>query len=261
MLRRKILFLFILIVIFSSSTCTNIDRSVDLPPFDGSLFFDMFLPHEGLPAGVPDDYGWKKRPIIGAGANVPLGWNVITAWGTVYADQDLPDPDKKFSDIRVHVKDLRLYILRNNGKWDLIQDVKTPIGYWYLEDFDNDTHIDSDFIEEDGGGISVHAGSGFCFHFFPVFWEQIFRSNVKAILVVCQARLIGTENYDDPTPKYLIGVGADYWRSMNCEIIAANNWVVGIGRLKYITPEWQYFIMHTFSRKEANMFDLPIENE
>ena len=255
---RNIVYLAILIFIFSSSTCTNVGVN-DQINFDSSLLYDMYLPHEGLPAGVPDDYGWKTKPIIGAGAKIPKGWNVITAWGTVSADESSPNPDMDFPLLRVHVKDLNLFILRNNGNWDLVQNVQTPIGNSYVEDFVDDISKKADIHKEWGGGISIQAGSGFNFHFFPVYWEEVDPNNVKAVFVICKARLIGTENYEDPTPKYLISVGADYWRSMDCDIVAANNRVVGIGRLKYITPEWKYYIMHTLSREEAELIVSPVE--
>ena len=258
MLQRKILFLFILIIIFSSSTCTNIDRSVSFPAFDGSLFYDMYLPHEGPPAGVPDDYGWKKRPLVGAGANAPLGWNAITAWGQVYPEESLPDPEEVYPLIRVHIKDFQMYTLRNNGTWDLLQDIPVPIGYAYVEDFTGDESKPVHIEYESEGGISVQAGSGFNFHFFPDYWEQIYRNSIKAVFVVCKARLIGTENYEDPIPKYLVNVGADYWRYIGCATTPANNSVVGIGRFKYVTTEWQYFIMHTFSRAEVDSIFLPV---
>ena len=260
MLKRRILFVIIIFIIFSSSTCSNLDRSVDFPAFDGSLFYDMFLRHEGLPAGVPDDYDWKKRPILGAGAKVPTGWNVITSWGQVYAEETFPNPDIAFPLVRVHIKDLQLFILRNNGTWELYQDVQSPIGYLYVESFDDDEHHPTEIRDEPGGGISVKAGSGFNFHFYPEKWEGIYGNNVKAVFVVCKARLIGTENYENPEPKYLVNVGADYWRYMGCALTPENNWVVGIGRFKYVTTEWQFFIMHTFSREEVDSIMLPVED-
>jgi len=257
---QKIIYISILIFVLSGSTCVYIDGSDDIPGFDGSLFYDMFLPHQGVPHGVPNDYDWKFKPRLWAGLDIPAGWNAITAWGQFYADQNMPNPDKDFPLARVHLKDIQLYILRNNGKWDLIQDEQNPIGSLYLEDFATDDHKPADIKKESGGGISTKAGSGYNFHFYPVYFAEIDRNNIKGVLVVCKARLIGIENYDT-LPKYLLNVGGDYWRSLNAEFtgLAENNKDIGIGRFKYVTPEWQYFTMHTFSEKEAENIVFPLE--
>jgi hypothetical protein len=40
-----------------------------------------------------------------------------------------------------------------------------------------------------------------------------------------------------------------------------NNNDIGIGRYKYVTPEWQYFTMHTFSKEEASKVIFPLERK
>ena len=259
MYQRRLICLVISILVLSCSAM-DADGNDTLPGFDGSLFYDMFLPHEGIPAGVPDSYNWKLNPLVGFGANIPSGWNAITAWGQVYAEQGMPNPDKDFPLVRVHIKDLQLFILRNNGSWYLVQDVKNPIGYLYLEDFVDDEHKPAHIEYEKEGGISVQAGSGYCFHFYPESISEIDPNDIKGVFVVCKARLIGTENYET-VPKYLIDVGADYWRTTTAEWAAdwSSNDGVGLGRFKYVTAEWQYHIMHTFSQKEAGLVVLPLE--
>ena len=83
------------------------DAEIRISRFD--LENDMFLLHEGFPSGVPD-YGWKYWPRVVWGNNIPDGWNSILAWGQVYADQSLPNPDKDFPLVRVQIKDIQLYI-------------------------------------------------------------------------------------------------------------------------------------------------------
>ena len=261
MYRRKVISLVILILVLSCSTYMDANGDDNFQGLN-NLFYDMFLPHEGIPAGVPDDYNWKTKPRLGAGTKVPAGWDAITAWGQFYADKSMPNPDKDFPLVRVHLKDLQLYILRNNGDWDLVQDVQTPSGYLYVEDFADNEHKRADIKKESGGGISTKAGSGYNFHFFPDDFGEIDRSNIKGVFIVCKARLIGTENYDI-LPKYLFNVGGDYWRNKDAEFagLYENNVDIGIGRFKYVTPEWQYFIMHTFSIKDAKRIVLPLEDQ
>jgi len=257
MYQRKLFYLVIPIFMLSCSTLEDNNNHLS---FDHEQFYDMFhdtfndmfLRHEGIPAGVPDDYDWRTKPRLGAGTKVPSRWNAVTAWGQFYADKSMPHPDKDFPLARVHLKDLQLYILRNNGEWDLIQDTQNPTGYLYVEDFANDKHKRANIKKESGGGISTKAGSGYNFHFFPDDFVKIDRTNIKGVFIVCKARLIGTENYDT-LPKYLLNVGGDYWRSLNAEFagLYRNNVDIGIGRFKYVTPEWQYFTMHTFSKEEA----------
>ena len=224
------------------------------------LINDMFLNHEGIPAGLPNYIGWKYKPTVGFGVKIPEGWNAIYAWGQVYADETEPNPNKDFPLVRVHIKDLQLYIYRKNGSWDLIQNEESPIGDAFREDFVDNWNILADIEQEEGGGISVQAGSGLNFHFYPRQKNRINGDDIKGVFVICKARLIGTENYDT-LPKYLLNIGGDYWRNTRVSWAPdyENNNDIAIGRFKYVTPEWQYFIMHTFSQKEVKKIVFPIK--
>ena len=221
---------------------------------------DMFLPHAGTPAGLPDYFGWKHGPVVVQGKNIPEGWNVGLAWGQVYADQDLPNPDKEFPLVRVHIKDLHFYIYQKDGTWKLVNSSENPDGAAYVEDFQDDINKPADIRNEEGGGISVQAGSGFNFHYWTG-KKRIDGNNIAGVFVVCKARLIGTENYKTPS-KYLVNVGGDYWRALGLTYVP-EWWTVCLGiangRFKYVTPEWQYFTMHTFSKEEAENIVFPIE--
>ena len=221
---------------------------------------DMFLPHEGTPAGLPDRFGWKYGPVVSEGKNIPKGWNAVLAWGQVYADEDLPNPDVDFPDIRVHIKDIELYIYQKDGVWKLVSHSENPSGASYVEDFHDDINKPADIKEEEGGGISIKAGSGFNFHYWTS-RRKIDGENIAGVFAVCKARLIGAENYQT-SPKYLINVGGDYWRNLNATYVS-EWWTVCLGiangRFKYVTPEWQYFTMHTFSKEEAENIVFPIE--
>jgi hypothetical protein len=257
-MNKMITFIIISLLLSSCTSFSNTSENITLSRFD--LENDMFLPHEGHPAGVPYSYNWRYRPRLGYGINIPENWNAIIAWGQVYADQNLPKPDENFPLVRVHIKDLQLYVYQNDGTWKILQDVQNPNGALYTEDFKDNVNKPAKIKYEKEGGISVQAGSGYNFHFYPDRKETVDRNNIAGIFVVCKARLIGTENHDI-LPKYLISIGGDYWRNLTAEWKSdwSNNNDIGIGRFKYITPEWQYFTMHTFSQEEVKKIKFPGE--
>ena len=231
------------------------------PVFSRDLLNEMYLhTHEGTPAGVPDYCDWKFRPRLRLGLNVPDGWNAILAWGQVYADETQPSPDKDFPLARVHIKDLQLYIYQKDKTWKLVQNIQNPSGALYIESYANNINKPADIRNESGGGISIQAGSGFTFHFYPNSKSTFDPNNIKGVLVLCKARLIGTQSYR-ALPKYLMNVGGDYWSSANTQWQSqfADNDDIGIGRFKYVTTNWQYFIMHTFSKEELNNVVFPLE--
>ena len=226
---------------------------------------DMFLLHEGTPAGVPDNYGWKKRPSVSKGKDIPKGWNAGLAWGQVYADADLPNPNKDFPLVWVHIKDLEFYIYRKDGTWKLINSSENPEGAAYVEDFVDDKSKNAVINREQGGGISVQAGQGYNFHFWTGRKEidSDTVANIAGVFAVCKARLIGTENYPTlPKHLYLVNVGGDYWERLGVTHVPGGPVVcegIGQGRFKYATPEWQYFTMHTFTEEEAKNIIFPLE--
>jgi hypothetical protein len=255
----KIKYFFIIAIFLSScATLSNTNEKLSLSRYD--LENDMFLPHEGLPAGVPNDYDWKFMPRLNYGINIPEDWNAIIAWGQVYAEQNQPNPNIDFPSARVHLKDLQLYIYQKDGTWKILQNVENPVGHAYAEDFKDNVNIPTRIKNERGGGISIQAGSGFNFHFYPDEKKLVDKNNIAGVFVVCKAKLTGTENYEI-LPKYLISIGGDYWRSLTAEWKAdfSNNNDIGIGRFKYVTPEWQYFTMHTFSKEEVKNIVFPEE--
>jgi len=234
-------------------------NDAQIPVIRDDLENDMFRAGEGKPSGVPDSYGWGLKPRVNYGNNIPDDWNAILAWGQVNADRDLTNPDKQFPLVRVHLKDIAIYIYRSDGTWELINSKMNPDGDLYDEKSTSNVHKPANPIEEKDGGISIQAGSGFFYHFWGA-RRTLTNKDIKGVFVVCKARLIGTENYDTP-PKYLISIGGDYWRSMSAVWASGqtNNDDIGIGRFKYITPEWKYFTMHTFKQNELKNIKFPLE--
>jgi len=242
---------------------------------------DMFCTSEGTPHGVP--YDWGGRSSFGRYTTTPHGftnWTEVLSWGQVYAsnhdnqctprpgypvrsrncvNHELCRPNTTFPNIRVHLKDLELYIYRNNNTWERLDHTdffhKTNPnhhGHFYVEDFLNDTNKPGDIQFEPEGGISIQAGSGWNFHF----WGNTIKPDpnnlgIKGIFVVCKARLIGVEG--DQDPKYLLSIGTDHWRSDGLKDWGDTNPTisVAIGRFRYVTKEWQYHTMHSFTTRSA----------
>ena len=227
---------------------------------------DMFLPHEALPHGVPDGYGWKKKPVIEYGAKMPANFKKIIQWGQVYAEQSLPNPDKDFPNIRVHLRNMKIYIYQKDNTWKVLESNAGIGGAHYVENFSGDVNKPAVIHNEPGGGISAQAGSGFNFHFWGSM-QNVDPNNLKGCFVVCEARLIGVQG--NQNPKYILNVGADYWRDAG--LPHSSVWTVpagapyniaglGMGRFKYVTTEWQYFSFHTFSESEMKSIKLPSFN-
>ena len=263
---KKILF-FSVICLTTLTTCvTSLAEPIESPIFNREeVINDMFLDNEGFPHGVPKYIGWRTHPGYTYRNNMPEGWGAVIAWGCLFADETQPCPNTDFPLARVHIKDIELYVYLKNGTWRLLDSSLEVGGELALESHENDSTIKFpklDIRKEEGGGISVTAGSGFYYHFWGSKVPFTDRENIAGFLAVCKARLIGSENYKTPV-KYLLNAGADYWRSMTVlhESNMINNNDIGIGRYKYVTPEWQYFTMHTFSKEEASKVIFPLERK
>ena len=235
--------------------------AVEYPVFNrDEVINDMFLNNEGIPHGIPAYIGWRNGPGYTYRNNMPEGWSAVIAWGCVLADQNQPNPNVDFPLVRVHIKDLELYVYLKDGTWKRILSNVNVGGELFKETNNATSSIKPDIRKEEGGGISVTTGSGFYYHFWGDRVRFTDRDNIAGFFAVCKARLIGTENYDTPV-KYLIHVGADYWRSVTAlhKSDMSNNNDIGIGRSKYVTPEWQYFTMHTFRKREIENVVFPLE--
>jgi len=158
---------------------------------------------------------------------------------------------------------LEIFIMQNDGTWILVQETRDPRGNWYYEDFRGNISYRGELRPEPGGGISIRAGSGLNFHFYGHGLTIFDRDNIQGVFVKCKARLIGTENYASfPYYMYLLCIGGDFWRRPGAPHLSdfSNNNDIGIGLFKPVTPEWQYFHMHTLSREQVRNIRFPGEH-
>ncbi|MDX2162982.1 MAG: hypothetical protein SF162_16825 [bacterium] len=229
---------------------TSEDCSIGYLNSTALIIDDMRLPHEGQPSGVPESYDWSARPRIGYGHEAPPDWTAFIAWGQVYEDAQ----GSPAENTRVQIRDIEAYYLDSETqRWYLLQFDRLVEGAAFTEDFVGNVAIPADIRPELDGTISVKAGGGYNFHFWPESSRiRIDPRSIDGIFTTVQARLI----VDDPAlpddraqARYLMSMGGDYWRDLTAEWQA--DWATvgdaAIGRFRFITREWQAFNMTTVS--------------
>jgi hypothetical protein len=221
---------------------------------------DMSLPHEAPPHGVPGSFDWAKGPRLGMG-NEPGEFRAVTAWGQVYeAAQGNPAVNT-----RVQIRNIRTYILsRQDGLWHLVQSSTGAEGAAYVEDFAGDVNKPPETRREEDGSLSVKAGGGYNFHFWPTSGRAaIDPGDIAGVFTTVQARLI----VDDPSlpddrsqARYLLSMGADYWLSLSAQWDEwKTNGDVGIGRFKVVTSGWRAVNMTTLDLEALLQNPPPLE--
>jgi hypothetical protein len=214
-----------------------------------TIIDDMTLPPDARPHGVPDNYDWSSGAATQPGQfGSSAGMYAATTWGQLY----IPREGNPASNTRAQIRNEAMYALSNaDGKWHQVQYSESVQGAAFVEDFANNASKASDARTEPTGGISVTAGGGYNFHFWPYGARaSIDPNDLKALYATVQARLI----VDDPgkpddrnIAKYILQLGGDYWKDQNVGWSAdwSNNHGIGAGRFKWVTSTWQCFNMLT----------------
>ena len=225
-----------------------------------TIIQDMRLPHEGAPHGVPRSYSWARTPRMGTGAN-PRSFTVMTAWGQLYEEAR----GNPAANTRVHIRKMRAYLLsKRSGRWRLVQSTMDVEGAAYREDYAGNDNVPAATRPEPGGGLSVQAGHGRNFHFWPSSGRVgIAREDIAGVFVTVQARLV----LDDPAKpddrdqaRYLLSVGGDYWLSKKAAwFFWKTNRGIAMGRFKYVQSGWGAFNMTTLSPDELRRNPPPLE--
>ncbi len=223
-----------------------------------TLIDDMTLPHQGRPAGVPDYYDWATSPRMGYG-NEPPSFTAMTAWGQLYEDAQ----GNPAQNTRVQLGMVRSYLLSQaTGEWTLVQEAPAE-GAAYTNDYQGNVNRPADIRDDEADTISVKAGQGYNFHFWPRSGRATLDpSDVAGVFTTVQARLV----VDDPTlpddrsaARYLLGMGGDYWLDADAEWDEfQTNGDIAIGRFKYVTSEWQAFNMTTLDAQQLRRNPPPL---
>jgi hypothetical protein len=219
---------------------------------------DMSEKNEGFPHGVPTDWGFAQGPAMGMG-NDPNGWRAITHWGQVYEAAE----GNPATNSRVNIRNVQFRLLsRSTGKWSLLQSTSTPVGAAYREDFAGQVSKPADVRREPDGTISVTAGGGYNFHFYPSTRASIDPNDVRGILALVEARLIvadPTKPDDRDSARYLVSSGADYYPALTGGWgSGSSNPGVGVGRMKYVKPNWRFYAMTTLTAAQLQANPPPV---
>lgn len=251
MTREKKRSLACLLAALSLGAAAVIDSPADSATASSAAFAtqisnDMTGRNEGVPHGVPSSYAWSRGPFIEMGNNA-RGWRALEGWGAVYvASQGNPAINT-----RVNIRRMQTWFLSaGTGGWRMAQSTTTPDGAAYMEDFSGNANRPADVRMEPDGTISVTAGGGYNYHFYPAIRAAIDPGDIGGIVTLFEARLIvGNPALPDDraAAKYLCGSGADYYPALSGGWpgnLTYNPGVAG-GRLKYVTIPWRSFAMTT----------------
>jgi len=213
----------------------------------GLLAHDMVGKHAGRMHGVPPTYNWAKRPRLGVG-NHPArhGFHAVSAWGQIYEDIN----GSPATNVRVACRDISLYLLsRRTGKWRKANASRRVNGANYLEDFNGNVSKPADLREEPHGAVSATLGGGYNFHLYSVRARaRIDPADVAGVVCVYSARVIMDNPYgpdERHLARYLASAGADYWLDQYVGAAPGTVGDVGIGKARYLTPDWLTLTMST----------------
>ena len=216
------------------------------------LAHDMVGKHAGRMHGVPLNYNWAKGPRVGAG-NHPArhGFHAVSAWGQIYEDAE----GSPARNVRVSCRDISLWLLsRRTGKWRRANASKSVNGANYVEDFEGNASKPADLRQEPHGAVSATLGGGYNFHIYALRERAVIDpTDIAGVVSVYSARVI----MDDPAgpderhlARYLASGGADYW--LDKHVGAAKGTVadVGIGKARYLGPDWLTLTMSTLPLRQ-----------
>jgi hypothetical protein len=246
----------------SASTAVTVTHSEPYVPVNAgtAIASDMSGKNEGLPQGVPLSYAWATSPATVMGNN-PGGWRAMTAWGVVYAASQ----GNPAANTRVNIRNVQAYVLRKStGKWLLLQSTATPDGAAYPADFSVNAGIPGDRRTEPDGTISVTAGKGYNYHFYPSGRGAIDPNDIGGIVTLFQARLIvGNPALPDDRSiaAYLAGSGGDYYPALTGQWPGGLSYNPGIaiGKEKYVKTFWRVFSMTTMTVAQLQKNPPPID--
>ncbi len=226
----------------------DIAPSTTIPNSLHQLGNDMVLAHEAIPRGVPDHIDWSSHPRPGYGNKPPEDWSAMITWGQVYAAAGHSAPPNT----RFQLKNLRTwYLSKGTGDWTNWQHSSQVGGANYAEDFQNDVNVPADIRVEDEGA-SATLQDGYNFHFWPQEGRVAMNaSDIEAVWSAIDGRLIladSSRTDDRADARLLLSAGSDYWLSPSAPWDQwKTNGDIGIGRFRFLSPDWQTYNMHTIS--------------
>lgn len=224
-----------------------------------TIIYDMQAPHEGMPHGVPQYYSWATKPRVGS--NNPRKFKAMTAWGQLYEASQ----GNYATNTRVQIKNIKAYYLsKSDSKWHRLQSSTKVEGAAYREDFVGNASTAPDIRYKSDGSVSVKAGNGYNYHFWPTTGRAAINPNdVRGMFTTVQARLVvdNPKKRDDRSrSRYLLNMGGDYWLNLTARWDnLTTNEDFGMGKFKYVTTNWQAFNLITLPTDQIRRNPPPIE--
>ncbi|MEH1985794.1 MULTISPECIES: hypothetical protein [unclassified Nostoc] len=222
-----------------------------------TIVYDMQPPHEGIPRGIPLHWSWATKPRLGN--TDPGTFTAMTAWGQLYEASE----GNPATNTRVQIKNIKAYYLsKKDKKWHILQSSVRVEGSAYRENFVGDINKPANIRYEPDGSISVKAGNGYNFHFWPPGRASINPIDVMGMFTTVEARLV-VDDFNKPDDRskarYVLSEGGDYWFNLNTRW---KNWATnkdfGIGKFKYVTTKWQAFNVITLPKDQIRRNPPPI---
>lgn len=253
---------------FGAVTAAHMSAEIRLPwrPLNTAqtLREDMSLCGEAIPHGVPWYFEWRDCPRLSYGNN-PQHLTAMIPWGQLYETE----AGNTATNTRVHIRDLQAcYLSKSDGQWHAWTGSRDVEGAYFAEDFTNNAAIPAaDFRHEPDGGISVRLIPGYNFHFWSTAGRVLIDTNdIAAAWASCEARLILHDPAapdDRAAAQYILSTGSDYWLDLAAQWDPSwlNNGDIGIGRFKFVRPQWRAFNMHSMSEDQLNNQPPPLQRE
>lgn len=224
------------------------------------LAHDMVGKHAGRMHGVPATYNWAKGPRVGVG-NRPErhGFHAVSAWGQIYEAAE----GSPARNVRVACRDISLWILsRSTGRWRRANASRAVNGANYVEDFTGNASKPADLRPESNGSVSATLGGGYNFHLYSVRGRaSIDPADVAGVVSIYKARVIMDDPYgpdERHLARYLASAGADYWLDRYVGAGTGTVGDVGIGKARWLGPEWLSVTMSTLSIRKLSKNPPPI---
>jgi hypothetical protein len=220
---------------------------------------DMTGKHQGRMHGVPSTYNWAKHPHLGAGNHPDRhGFHAVSAWGQIYEDIN----GSPARNVRVSCRDIAVWILsKRTGKWRRCNATKRINGANYVEDFSGASKP-ADLRDEPHGAVSATLGGGYNFHLYAIRGRaKIDPSDIDGVVSIYSARVIMDDPYgvdERYLARYLASAGADYWLDQYVGTAPGTVADVGIGKARYLGPDWLTLTMSTLSLHRLEKHPPPI---
>jgi hypothetical protein len=210
---------------------------------------------EGLPVGVPTNYGWYDGVYKPAGSSAPPSdFTSVTGWGQVYQEAGAPADSNPNAD--VEVANARTYVhLSTTGEWVLVQNQATTgiSGGHYATDYAGNQATQMSVTNLPDGSVDFSAPpAGYNDHFWPTARGVYPAGAVDGVYVQMDMRV------NDPNLHVVANVGADWWRSPTAGFVDGfgNNPGAGMSNWVELSTQWSTLGFYSTSNSQFQN-DLP----